>query len=212
MAVMIGYNAIVGLAEEVTWGTEVTPSTHWLPIFSSTVEETRDIRVVPYLGVANAQAYHNTRDNCELAVDVGGDIETTLCYDSKAHLLLLKHAMGAVATSGAGPYTHTFTLDTDGVVGLSAHILHGSGVANPTEDFTGLRVSQLELGLTAREWMTMRATMIGEAGEGMAALTGTPAFAAAEEILGHHGATLSWNARTLPLRGTRARCRCATSG
>jgi hypothetical protein len=203
MAFMIGYNSMIGLAEEATYGTEVTPSTHWLPILGETLGESRDIRPIPYLGVANAAAFHNPRDLAELAVDAGGDIRTCLCYDSKPVLLLLKHALGAVATSGAGPYVHTFTPDWDGVIGLSAHVLKGSGLANPAEDFLGLRVNQLELSLNNREWMLMRASCIAQKGEGPSALVGTPSFATAEEVLAHHAAMLSWNGDSIPMRSFR---------
>lgn len=203
MANGIGFGAIVGLAEEVTYGTEVTPSTHWLPIFSHSLQESREIRRVPHLSVATGEAYHLPRKSVLLGVDVGGDIDTNFCYASKAHLLILKHALGAVGTTGAGPYVHTFTPDWDGVVGLSAHVRHLYGISDPAEDFLGLRVNQLELAIGAREWMTMRASCIGKTAGGMVALTGTPSYTDAEEVLAHHGSTLAWNSITLPMRRWR---------
>lgn len=202
---MIGMNAMFGLAEEVTWGSAVTPPTHWVPIYRHNVEPTLDIRAVPYLGVATAanQTGHMERDSVLLAHDVGGDIETTACYDSTYFALLCKHAFGAVATTGSGPYTHTFTLDYDGVVGLTGHAVDGVGLSNRAETFAGLKINTFELACDARDLMRVRLGVIGKSAGGMTSVSGTPAFTAAEEIQADHGATMSWNSDTYNLRSMR---------
>lgn len=198
---MIGMGSVIGLAEEAAWGEEESP-THWLPIVSHSIKPILDIRDVPYLAVANAQAWHAVRKNVTLSHFVGGDIVGCCAYDSKAVMLLLKHAMGAVATTGpvSTQYTHTLNLDSDGVFGLTGHVVNGSDVALPAETFSGLRIAQLELSVNAFDMLMYRATVIGKAASGMVVVDGTPAVVDAEEVLAHQGSTLSWNAHSLDLR------------
>lgn len=200
---LIGMNAILGLAEEVTYGTPVTPD-HWLPILRHSIQGSADIRPVPYLGVANNEAYHTERDSVLLSSSVGGDVETCACYDSTAFLLLLKHAMGAVTTTHpATPYIHTFSLDTDGVVGLTGRTVQGSQITDRAENWNGLVVNQLVLSVDAGGWMGAVASLIGRASGGPVTLSGTPAFAAAEEVLSHQGSTFAWNGHTPTLRSLK---------
>ncbi len=201
---MIGMNAILGLAEESTYGTPVTAD-HWLPILSQSLSADSDIRPVPFLGVADAQAYHNTRDVVELSRTVGGDINTCALYDDKAFLLLLKHALGGVATTGpvSTQYTHTFGCDTDGVVGLTGKAVLGSQQTGKAEIFAGLRVNTLELAVDAGGWMTAKASVIGMSSGGIIALSGTPAYTAAQLVQGSHGSTFAWHSHTPNMRGFR---------
>lgn len=200
---LIGMNAIIGLAEEVTYGTPVDPD-HWLPILRHSIQGSADIRAVPYLAVANNEAYHTNRDSVLLSSSAGGDIETCACYDSTAFLLLLKHAMGAVATTHPGsPYIHTFSLDTDGVVGLTARTVQGSQITDRSENWNGAVVNQLVLSVDAGGWMGAVASMIARASGGPIPLSGTPAFAAAEEVLAHQGSTFAWNGHTPNMRSLK---------
>lgn len=197
---MIGFNGMLGFAEEVAYGTSPGNSTHWLPILSATPQVDMGIVDVPYLGVANNQAWHGVRDSVDVSRTVGLEAQGVASYDDKAFMVLLKHAFGSVATTGANPYDHTLTPDTDGVVGLSSLLVRGSGLTTPAELFTGCRVNRLELEVTAQSYMTWRASFIAQMNGGAAAIAGTPAFTAAEEILANHGGSFSWNARTPYLR------------
>jgi hypothetical protein len=183
---VIGHTAVLGLAEEVTYGTAVVPPTHWLPLVSGGLDVEHDVRPVPVLFTGNGN-YHNTRDAVNLAHDPGGDIVTIPCYDSTAFLLLLKHALGAVATTGAGPYTHTFQPLTQGVVGLTGHLRHGAHASlDRAETFDGLKVSDWEFSAEARDYARFRATVIGRRSGGLVATSGTPTYPTAEEVSGHH--------------------------
>lgn len=199
----IGWNAMVGLKEEVSWGTSAGDSDHFVPVTSVTGKVDTGVVTLPYLsGGVSPQTSHVPRDSVVTKHDAGVDLSGCFCYDDKGALLVLKHAMGAVATTGpsGSQYTHTFTLDVDGVVGLTAQLIHGFGLSNPSELYVGGKVSRYELEITAAGWLAFRASLINKSGGGMIAIAGSPAFTAAEEVLAHQGATLSHNARTYGLR------------
>lgn len=206
---MIGFSAMVGLREEATWGTSAGNSDHFVAVTSVTPTVDTGVQVLPYLGIVSPQAGHVPRDSVATKHDAGLELAGCACYDDKGFLLVLKHAMGAVATTGPSgtQYTHTFTLDTDGddgggdsVIGLSAQVIHGFGLSNPSELFVGNKISRFELEVAASGWMTWRATTIAKSSGGMIAIAGSPAFTAAEEVLAHQGAILSWNGRSIGLR------------
>lgn len=183
---VIGHTALLGLAEEVTYGTAVVPPTHWLPLVGSGLDVEHDVRPVPMLFSGNGN-FHNTRDAANLLHDPGGDINTIPCYDSLAFLLVLKHAMGAVSTSGPGPFLHTFLPATQGVVGLTGHLRNGAHASlDRAETFDGIKISDFELSFEARDYARFRATTIARRANGLIAVSGTPAYPTAEEILGHH--------------------------
>lgn len=202
---MIGMNAILGLAEQTLYDTPVTAD-HWLPILSHSLQADQDIRPVPWLGVANNQAYHASRDSVEVARTAGGGIQTCAMYDDKAFLLMLKHAMGAVSTTGPSStqYTHTFGLDTDAMkAGLTGKAILGSQQTNRMEIFTGVRINTMTLSVDAGGWMTAAFDTIIRSSAGLAAISGTPAYTAAELVLGHQGSTFDWNSHTETMRSMR---------
>ena len=123
----IGWDSQIGLAEETTYGTPVTTSTHWLPIVSHSVQCNQKIDPVPFLSSGNA-AFNNVRDDALLGHDVGGEIETIPAYESTAFALLLMYAMGDVSTGAGPPYIHTFTpsIAATNIEGLSIQSIDGS--------------------------------------------------------------------------------------
>lgn len=201
---MIGFNGILGLREESTWGTSAGNSDHWLGISTANPKVDRGVTVLPYLGVTSAQASHVQRDTVLTKHDAMLDATGCAAYDDKAFLLLFKHWFGAVDTTGpvSTQYTHTFRFAIDGQAGkgLSAQVVHGFGLSSPSELYTGCKVNRLELEQVAGSWMTWRANLIARVGAGMDTVAGTPAITAPEEVLAHQGAALSWNSRTVFLR------------
>lgn len=198
---LIGFGAMVGLREEASYGTSAGNSDHWLPVISVTPTVDTGVTVIPYLGVANAQGYHAQRDHCALRHDVGLEIRGVASYDDKAFCLLLKHAFGSVGTTGgSSPYTHTLTLDTDGVVGLTLQVLHGTGLTAAAELYLGCRVTRLALDVSAQGYMTYTATILARSAEDLGAVAGTPGFTAAEEVLAHHGGGFTFDSQPISLR------------
>jgi hypothetical protein len=194
---LVSWGAFLGLTDEVTWGTPVTPSTHWLPIVSDAVEETPTVEAVPYLGFA-VQAFHNPRDLNIVARDAGGPIVTVPTYDQKAFAMLLKHCFGAApSTTGAGPYDHEYVLSAAGTVFATLQKQHGTHASlDRAEIVPGAMVNDWEFSCDARGQARMKVNWIAQKASGMSAISGTPSVAASEEMLGNHFGDLTWNAVT----------------
>jgi len=112
----------LGLKSESTWGTAVTVDT-FVPVLSAKqkVEE-------GYIRSEGIRAGRRTRNPATLGRRVlGGDVELELYNGSVA--TLLKHYFGAVSTTGAGPYTHTFT--------PGAHLSKSLTIQTGVEDTAG---------------------------------------------------------------------------
>src|SRR5687768_9626779 len=92
----------MGLKSETTFGTGVTPDI-FVPVLSAnaTIDE-------GYIRSNGIRAGRRTRTPARLGARVVGGTVTTELYNGSI-ATLLKHAFGAVATTGAGPYTHTYT-------------------------------------------------------------------------------------------------------
>lgn len=198
---VIGAGGYLGLAEEVTYGTAVAASTAWLGrgLQRTTIGEQRVRQVVGSLGTfSSSPTHHNAHRSIETEINVGGTIEWVPHYASYGTIMLLKHALGAVATTGAGPYAHELTLDRDGVTGLTIQQNHGQhGSLNLVEVFEGCKVDQLEIRAAARQPLICSATIIGEASGGLTTITGSPDFSSeSEEIQSDHGGALLWNSDT----------------
>ncbi len=142
-----GSNLIVALYEETAYGQNPgTPSGKKLPVRSFGVKAAQGLDDNNTLGRTRVKP---GRGN----VDVAGPIGTDL-YPG-AFSTLLKHALGQVSTSGAGPYTHTLTLGSL-PVGLLLEKDHGSQIADASryEYFNGCRIASLKLGFPQQGWPT----------------------------------------------------------
>lgn len=198
---VIGAGGYLGFAEEVTYGTAVAASTAWLGrgLMRSTLGQRRVRQVVGALGTfSSSPTHHNAHRSIETEINVDGQIEWVPHYASYGTIMLLKHALGAVATTGAGPYAHEITMDRDGVVGLTIQQNRGQhGSLNTVEVFEGCRVDSLEIVAAAHQPLICRASIIGETSGGLTTITGSPSFTSeSEEIQTDHGGTLAWNSDT----------------
>lgn len=92
----------VGIKTETTFGTGVTPDI-FVPVLSASLNIDEG-----YIRSEGIRAGRRTRNPARLGRRVvGASVEQELYNGSIA--TLMKHAFGAVSTTGAGPYTHTFT-------------------------------------------------------------------------------------------------------
>lgn len=92
----------VGFKSESSWGTAVTVDT-FVPVLSASLDVDEG-----YLRSSGIRAGRRTRAPGRLgARKVSGSVELELPNVSIA--ALMKHMFGAVSTTGAGPYTHTYT-------------------------------------------------------------------------------------------------------
>lgn len=104
MAVGSGISGQLGLKEETTWATAVTVD-RFYELLSESVGY--KIARIESDGIRSGQRIMRSDDWGAGTKRVSGPISLELSTKNMA--LLFKHAMGSVATTGAGPYTHTCT-------------------------------------------------------------------------------------------------------
>lgn len=207
----IGFGGLVSLGKESTYGTAVTTD-KVLPVLSCTLEVTQEPVVLEYLGYAYNHVHHNPRETAIVAHDVAGKIETHLTYDTTPIGLLLEAMFGTFATTGSGPYVHTYLLRTQGVMnGLTARQLVGRSASESVTDkervWTGLVVTSWEIMAKAREPVRLSLDLIGRTGTAIGAVTGTPSVAAlGETILAHHLTAITWDSTTYVCTDVTIRC------
>jgi len=186
----LGFGSAVGVGVESTWGTPVS-RTNWVRITSWGLKRTLEIVPRPHLGTTSATST-NRRQHFTASDDAGGSFEYLCAYDDSS-ILLLTHALGAVATTGTGPYVHTVTLASSAGNGLSIEGLNGNGSA---EVFEGCLLTRTEISISAAEVMKIRHDVIGETSQGLAS-AGTPTFSSnGEEVLHSHAGQFSFDSVT----------------
>jgi hypothetical protein len=180
------FGASIGLAEEVTYGTPVGAS-NWLEIISTSLDREIDRQPEPTLGRAG-DAGHVPRRKYTASDNVGGAISFVMSYDDST-LMMLKHALGSVSTSGAGPFAHSITLD-DLPIGLTINKL----TPDQSEVFEGCKITDWTISVGATELMTCDVTIIGETSGGLVVATNPSYSATNEEIRHHQAGQLTFNA------------------
>lgn len=135
----------VGWKREVTWGTAVTVDT-FMPVVSSNLSVDEG-----WMRPKGIRAARRTRNLATLgARKVSGSVNMEFPNTSIASLL--KDMFGAVNTTGAGPYTHTFTPGTaDESLTLQTGITDAAGTVQP---FTasGVKLDSWELSANVGEF------------------------------------------------------------
>ena len=195
MAAQLGQGARLSAGEESVSGTEVS-RTAVARLSSTTLQRKVARDIVPHLVGSGSSA--NPMDLFETVGTVGGDAEFPASYQGQALGLWLKHAMGAVATTGSGPYTHTFTLAGALPAGLSLCVERGSGASLGDEELLGCRVNTFELSVAPAQTMTCRLNFIGMTGSARGADT-PPSLVAHYPILHKHAGQLSFNSANYTL-------------
>ncbi len=189
-----GRGAYIGAGVESTYGTAVT-ITNWLPVISSSIVRTQVRQWKPHLGI-NGGATATRRSMYTERETVAGDVEAVVSFDDSS-VLFASHALGAVSSSGSGPYAHTCTLGAL-PVGLTLEQALGEDEdgADRSETFEGCKITRSGWSLAAGGLMTQRHTIIGETGAARGA-AGAPTLAtAAEPIDSSMAGTLAFNGRT----------------
>lgn len=146
MSLRSGLAAQFGWGEESTWGTAVVPD-HFLPMLKESLEASK-----ARLDSDSIYAGRRVRDSEQWSpgiIEAGGDVELELWTTGMGELW--KHALGGSATSGSGPYVHTFTPgDLDGK-GLTLQVgkPDRGGTVRPW-NLPGSKVKSWELEIPAR--------------------------------------------------------------
>lgn len=158
MALKSGLAAQLGVKAETTWGTFVAP-TRFYPLISESLTE--EIDRIESEGIVTGLRVLNSAQWAAGNVDVGGDIQTELYQQGMG--ALLKACFGAVSTSGAGPYTHTFTPGdlTDDHLSVQVGKPDGAGTVQPFS-FSGMKVTDWELSMEAGGLVTLSTSLVGK--------------------------------------------------
>lgn len=191
-----GRGAYIGAGEESTWGTAVA-LTRYARATNVGIRRNRTLQRVPHLvaasGSANAQHRFTASDR------VSGGFGFLAAYNDHFFGMILKHALGGLATSGAGPYAHVFTPEAALPNGLTLKQGMGTGYS---ETFEGCQINRLTLSVAANGIMACAVDVIGETSGGAAAVgTATYATIGADNwIQARQGGTLTWNSAAYRLK------------
>lgn len=180
-----GFGATLGIGSEVTWGTAVA-RTNWLRVVSMNLRRLPDKQPVPDLGRLGA-ASTTSREHFLASDFAGGPIEWIGAFDDST-ILLLGHLLGTVATSGAGPFTHTVTLQNPPTgVGLTLEQILGTsnGSTDMAEVFEGCKFTTGRLSLTAGGLLMISGEIIAQTSGGPVA-AGTPTYSSNGQRIAHN--------------------------
>jgi len=158
MAIKSGIAAQLGVKAETTWGTFVAP-TRFYPLISESLTE--DIDRLESEGIVAGRRTLASEQWAAGNVDVGGDIQTELYQQGIG--ALLKACFGAVSTTGAGPYTHTFTPGdlTDDHLSVQVGKPDVAGTVQPFS-FYGMKADEWELSIEAGGLVTLTTSLVGK--------------------------------------------------
>lgn len=199
MATPSGLAGQVGYAQETTVGTGVTV-TRFLPFISESIVSTRDrlesAAIIAGRSVITSNQWNGGNNT------FGGDIQHEL-YRSGIGLLWT-NALGAVATTGAGPYVHTFTPGT--LTGKSLTVQVGrpdiSGTVRPFT-YAGSKITKWAVSCKAGEIASFAATFV--------AMSETTATALASSTFPTTaGRPFKFNHGTASIGGSAVNCRSFT--
>lgn len=157
MAVLSGLRAQIGFATESTVNTPVAP-TLFLPY------RDESLLVTPGRAESSARfAGRRTMDSSQWnggVNEVGGDVGLEL-YD-RGLGRIFRHMFGSVVTTGAGPYTHTFTPgDLSGLAFTTQVGVPGDGSVVP-KTLSGCKVASWEMAFAAGEYTTLGLSIVGQ--------------------------------------------------
>lgn len=157
MALKSGLAAQVGLKTETTWGTAVAVD-RFTPLISESMTE--KIERLESAGIAPGARVLRSGQWATGNVEVSGDLGFELYQQGMG--LWFRHMFGAVSTSGAGPYTHTFTPGDMSDDHFTLQI-GKPDVAGTVQPFTyaGCKVTEWELAAKAGELVTLGVSVVG---------------------------------------------------
>ena len=190
----LGRGAALGFGVEVDWSTPVA-RTNWMRVVSAGIDRTVDKVPRPHLGTLGATSA-NRRSHFLASDMVAGDFEIVASYDDST-LLLLEYGLGAVATTGAGPFVHTFTLADTLPIGLTVEQIFGTGGA---EVYAGCMVTNLGISCAVGEVMRLTGSVIGHTSAGRVA-AGTPTYSPlGASVIHHQAGVFTFNGNTYNLK------------
>jgi hypothetical protein len=171
MPLASGLAGQLGLSDEVTYGTFVAPS-RWFEFTEESISFERE-RIESQGIRAGRRVLHRWAAGVQR---VTGDVTFELA--AQGFGIIFKHVFGGVATTGAGPYTHTFT--PGDLTGKSMSVQIGRpDIAGTVRSFTylGCKVATAELACSVNEYAMLTLGLYG-AHEDTAQTLGTASYPA----------------------------------
>ena len=186
-----GHGSCLAIGKEVTYGVAVA-RTNLLRVGSLSMKRTIDRVRIPHLGTKGAIST-NRREHFTASDKAGGALEIPLAYDDSS-VLLVAHALGAVATTGAGPYNHACSLAVPGAL-ESLTLENGYGTGD-SEVFRGSILPGLEISATAGEVVKLVIPGIIAQTTGGLEASSSLAFPVSSYVKHDESSTFSWNGLT----------------
>lgn len=156
MAQGFGFNHWIGIGEEVTWGTAVS-RTKWFEVLDDSLELKQSVMPKSSLRLVSQARRLQGHQSVE------GSLKFQLGFEG--YEKVLKHAMGALAAvSGAGPYTHAYTLAGALPVGLTIESTHATDDIGGSNAFLfeGCKINKLTLAQDEEDFLLATADIVGE--------------------------------------------------
>src|SRR5574343_1209540 len=155
MALTSGLASQLGIGAESTIGTRVAP-TKFMEFNSESLKLNRD-RIESGGIRAGRRVLHRCAAGIQ-SVDGGFEVELT----PQGSGLLLKHAFGAVSTTGAGPYVHTLTPGDMSALGLTIQVNRpGIDGTNRPFDYLGCSITDWEISSAVNQYVMGRFNVYG---------------------------------------------------
>ena len=193
-----GMHGQFGLKAETTWGTAVVVD-RFYELRSEDITAT--FERVESEAIRSGQLHARSDDWTTGVTRVAGSFAVDLTTKNMA--LLFRHALGAVATSGAGPYTHTLTPGNKAGLGLTMQAGR-PGSAGTVHPFTwaGCKLSGFELSFAVDEVASVTFPVVGKSQTTATALA-TANYTASNALLAFtHGSILIGGAAAKVKGGT----------
>lgn len=165
----------VGIGEESVYGTSVA-RTNWRPLRPGESVQRRTV-TSPIDDLYVGKGFGSPRRAVD-AEEVGGRIPLLMSYTRVG--MWLKHMLGAVVTTGSGPYTHTYK---PAALPTSLTIEKLRGTATNSETVKGVKVSGWEMSVSARQRMMLDIDVMCETTNRSTA--GSETFGGADDFVLH---------------------------
>lgn len=153
-----GWNSWIGGAEEVTFGTPVTAAS-FVEIESESLKYEKRANVLPLLG------HVSQRRTVPSKVNVSGSFRFPMLWDGFTGTLL-KHAMGAVVTTGPASslYTHTLSLAASLPAGLTLEAARDDAAVtgNAAYQYAGCKIAKLTLSQEMEQPLMVDVEILGK--------------------------------------------------
>lgn len=184
----IGAGTAIGLQTEVTYGTDPGGTPIWLKAVSSSLASKLERGIVDHLVHGDSG---EVQDTFVVSQSLSGDLAVKGRYQGLG--LLFYWALGQVATTGAGPYVHTYTPAVGGLL-PSGTIYVKRGTSTVQDEMKGCKVASWELSQQQGQVANFRATIMGQDGVHPRPSADTPTFGSGEFIHYSHGPIVIYNA------------------